>query len=61
MGVDQIQKFLATVYQIFGELGHKKVPKKFQKDWTIGKVPQKFEHSGWGRGGGGSDMFGIIL
>ena len=30
-GVDQIQKFLGTFYQIFGELGHKKVPKKCHK------------------------------
>ena len=50
--VDQIQKFWGSFPQIFGELGHKKVPQKFQKNWTFGKVPQKFQHS-WKRGAGG--------
>ena len=47
-GIDQIQKFASTFSQIFGELGHKKVPKKFQKNLTFAKV-LKFQGGGWGQ------------
>ena len=36
-GVDQIQKFLGTFYPDFGEIRHKKVPKKFQKKISLRK------------------------
>ena len=45
--------FLDTFYQIFGKLGDKKVPKKFQKIldfWKSAPKDPKF--------GGGLDLFG---